>query len=263
MTPTAPPNWVPDTQFDQAIVDAVTTNVAPFPSHVFGTLGADLHDPQNGFMNIVGSQTYGPSVTKGFLIDATAAQPTLTIGLDQPTLNSFTNVYAMNITGGVIDQLLISPEYDLIFEGTSHTLGALPTLLDTGTPPDSRLFITQGSSVDVSAYTQDGFLKDGVTITMLLNGSPYTLTSSASQKISVFGSPTDSATGGLTYGLNFFRDHQVLYNLDSNQVGIRAVPEPSAALCAVFAGVLLGMLRLTRARGRAGGGRQDARSLPA
>jgi len=245
--------WVPDTAFDQAVVDAVTTNDPPFASHVFGTLGADLSDSQSGLMHIVSSQTYGPSVTNGFLIDATSTGPTLTIGPDQATVAQFTHWFDMNTTGAEINQLLISPGYSIDAGGGQVSLGALPTLLDTGTPPDSLLFITQGSAVDVSAFTTNGYLNDGVSITMLLGDTPYTLTSDASHRISVYGNPSDSKSGGLTYGLNFFRDHQVLYDLDNKRVGILAVPEPSTFFCVLAAGLWLGFLRLTRRSRRSHG----------
>ncbi len=243
----SPASWQPDLTFDAAVSNAVTSNVAPFSSHVFGTLGADTSNTNAGFQNLIESQSYGTNVVKGYIISANLTNPTLTIAPTLSEVANFTNIYQMNTnTDGSIKQNLINGSFNMTFQGVTNSLGTLPTLLDTGTPPSSALFITQGSQVNVSAFTTNGYLEAGASMTMLIGNTPYTLTSSSNNLISVYGSPTDTGSGGITFGLNFFQNYDVLYNLANQTVGIQAVPEPSSLALISVAGLLLGVLMVRR-----------------
>jgi hypothetical protein len=71
-------------------------------------------------------------------------------------------------------------------------------------------------------------------------GAPYVITSTASRPIAVFNAPSGNQ-GAIVYGLNFFEHYDVMYDLDSQTVGVSAVPEPAAAWCllGLVAGVVV------------------------
>ena len=239
-------DWVVDSNFPIAISNAVASNIPPNPvPNFFGILGSDLADSNAGLLSIIDSQTYGTNVVQGFILNGNTNGPTLTIAPTVSMVQSFTNTFQMNTnTNGSIRQNLISPAYSItLSNGTSTNIGNLPTLLDSGTPPSSELFITQGSNVDVSAFTTNlagiNVLDPGVSISMLIGDTPYTITSDSDHYITVYGSPTDAKSGGITYGLNFFENYNVLYDLQNQTVGIEAVPEPSTYVLLVLGGLAL------------------------
>jgi len=238
----SPANWQSDASFNDALSSAATnSSIHPFSGTFNGTLGADLTDlTAGGFARLVNTQTYAAGLDTGFIVNASLSAPSITVGLQSNTIAGFSNTFAMNKIGSAIQLHVISADYGFAHGVDSATVSSVPTLLDTGTPPSSGVFLTTGTALTIDSKYLDvsgNYLKDGTSFTMLLGGTPYTLTSTAGNRISVFAS--QDGVGGVTYGLNFFQNYQVMYDLTTSTVGIQAVPEPDSMLLLLLAGGLV------------------------
>ena len=127
----------------------------PLQGAFYGTFGADLTDPKSGLYSFINQFQMGQGMTKGFVVDATSASPTLTLGFDQPTTARFAWHYPM-ISGTIpnsYEEFLVTSA--LTFSGTgggqSASIPHVSTLFDTGTPV-SMLILT-GSSLSLPAWT--------------------------------------------------------------------------------------------------------------
>lgn len=245
-SPTA--DWQPDTAFDDALANAVTTNEPPFTTTLggpfFGVYGVAPLESGEGFFGSISRLTFDSGLSRGYVVSGSGA-PSLTVGLTPERIADFAATYPMISNGqGAYELPLIHADFTLSDGASARNLSSIPTLFDTGTPPELGVFIEQGVGLDVSAYTfvQDGttFLNHGTSLTMDIPGGPYEITSTTSNPIAVFDAPTGNP-GAIVYGLNFFENYDVMYDLDSQTVGVSAVPEPAAAwcLCGVVAGVVV------------------------
>lgn len=235
-------DWQPNVAFNNALVSAVTTGDPPFASMAgptFGIYGAGLFYPGTGLYGMLQSFTYADGISSGYIVST--ASPSLTIGLTAESIATFSTTYAMNTTGGgAIAEGIISPDYSITSNGVTVMLSDLPTLLDTGTPPGAGIIIEQGTLVDFSDYIDEGdnYLRYGTTLTMLIAGAPYTLTSTLENPIWAFeGNPANE--GFIVYGLNFFQNYDVMYDLDTFTVGIAAIPEPGTYALLSLGGLLV------------------------
>ena len=220
--------------------------VPPLQYTFYGTFGADLTDPTNGLYGFVNQFQTGTGITTGFVVDATSASPTLTLGLDQSVKSRFSNVVPMvaGTNGGFMKNIVNS---NFSFTGTtvasSTTFSAVPTLFDTGTP--GSMVIYTGSAMPLPSEFQS--LQD-FTVQFSLGDVTWSV---SSPDITVT-SATDGV-GGITLGLPFFQNYAVMYDVGNGNIGFAAaaVPEPSTLLLA--ASGLGAALLARRRRGAAAG----------
>jgi len=244
-SPTA--NWQPDTTFDNALTNAVTTNDPPFTHIVgpfFGVYGIAPFEAGEGFFGSISQLAFDSGLSRGYVVSGSGA-PSLTVGLTAERIADFSATYPMIANGqGGYELPLVHADFTLSDGASSQELSSVPTLFDTGTPPELGVFIEQGIGLDVSAYTfvEDGttFLNHGTSLTMDILGAPYEITSTTSNPIAVFDAPTGNP-GAIVYGLNFFENYDVMYDLESQTVGVSAVPEPATVWCVLgfAAGVVI------------------------
>jgi HipA-like protein len=250
-SPTA--NWQPDDTFDDALTNAVTTNDPPFAHLVgpfFGVYGIAPFEAGEGFFGSISQLAFDSGLSRGYVVSGSGA-PSLTVGLTAERIADFSATYPMIANGqGGYELPLVHADFTLSDGASSQKLSSVPTLFDTGTPPELGVFIEQGIGLDVSAYTfvQDGttFLNHGTSLTMDILGAPYEITSTTSNPIAVFDAPTGNP-GAIVYGLNFFEKYDVMYDLESQTVGVIAVPEPATVWCVLgfAAGVVIARLYRT------------------
>jgi hypothetical protein len=225
--PTA--DWQPDTTFDDALADAVTTNDPPFAHFegpFFGIYGMAPMEAGEGFFGSISQLPFDAGLSRGYVVSASGT-PSLTVGLTADRIAEFHATYPMISNGhGAYQEGLIQADFTISNGASSLKLSSVPTLFDTGTPPEMGVWIEQGVGLDVSAYTfaQDGntFLNHGTSLTMDIQGAPYVITSTMSNPIAVYNAPTGNP-GGIVYGLNFFEHYDVMYDLDSQTVGVSVV----------------------------------------
>lgn len=214
----------------------------PLQNYFYGTFGADLTDPSVGLYGFVNQFQTGPGITKGFVVDATSDNPTLTIGIDEPTMERFATA-PMNTgtTPGAYAQFVVSSTLTFLAkDGASvGSLVDIPTLFDTGT--EAAMVIYTGSSVNPPpAYSAVQFTFGDVAWLV-----PWT---------EVVVEPTKHNIGTLVLGLPFFQNFAVMYDVQNGNIGFvqAAVPEiDPAGMGSVIALVIGGLGLLERRRLRA------------
>lgn len=232
----------------------------------FGTMGAGLYataDDSSGgnLSSVLGQIQLAPGLTKGFIISTggrNSTNATLTIGLAAGATNGFTlipmqasqgvrtngngttvNLYPEAQTTADIEIRKDADHYALTNADIIMDTGGLGTHLTRGTQvPDLPASLLDGAQVVAGAK----FLAFTNT-----NGWQWVIDPTGavqfSNKIAV--EPSAGGAGSLNTGIALFYDYDVLFDTENGVIGLRAVPEPSAAallaLCA--AGALLARLR--------------------
>lgn len=236
----------------------------PVDGNFYGDFGLSLQDnPGKGIVNVLAQLTYSNSVQAGFAISmgeqGGASGPTLQIGVtaaqmaDYPIQFAINNAMSGTFPGTDIHFYplqLTTGTTTLQYEGQTYT-AEMGISLDTG---NQTPVLFDGSIPEI--FLQDGRLADGVQVDVQITADdgPLTLLSYLAGSIEgvnrvVVSTPQDPLNISFNLGMPLFEQYDVVFNMETGIVGLRPVPEPSAA-------VLLGIFGAAMALGRRGSARR-------
>lgn len=229
----------------------------PVDGSFYGDFGLSLQDnPGKGIVNVLAQLTYSNSVQAGFAINAThsgTSGPTLQIGVTAEQMASYPIQFSINnAMSGTFPGTDIhfyplevtTGATTLQYEGQTYT-AEMGIALDTG---NQTPVLFDGSIPEI--FLEDGRLADGVQVDVQITAEdgPFTLLSYLAGPIEgvnrlVVAAPQDPLNISFNLGMPLFEQYDVVFNMETGIVGLRPVPEPSAA-------VLLGIFAVMMALGR-------------
>lgn len=249
----------------------------------YGDLGMGLNYARSGISNLIAQLDYGPNVTAGFRIhiDPVSQQAHVQIGLTEADTNSPTALYfAMNPDGkapeGATTPVANLPYYaqELLNADIKIKDGATG---QSSTSSDTPIITDTGASTSLDNILQSNIPSDFYTVSDLGRGAlnenlnfSLSATTTTGETVDFFSFLTNGEKNGgrvgvqlnsstregffLNTGIQLFSKYDVIYDLQSGNVGLEAVPEPSSlalVICGlvVTAGVAMSQ-RKTRASTR-------------
>ena len=255
----------------------------PIDNAFYGDFGLALAYNSNGIVNILSQMKFGAGITPGFIINTplnggygylqiglTAAQ-TNAAGVTFVAMNQDTNAVVGGVTNTFNNNTNLNYESEQLFNATmtlsngattyTNTLGitpdtgATPALHNTTNDPSfpsnqlsaqvgtNKFVLTNGTSFQLSVSTTNGTtnLLDFTTVETV----PENNYAASNVQVTIQNKGADSTYTNYYFnaGLYLFNQHQVIYDLQNQQIGFStlAVPEPSATWL-LLVGLAAGLL---------------------
>ena len=210
--------WIQDPKWQQSLQAAVQSGIPPEQGgHFYGTMGADLANPDVGLSRLVHDATAGSGgrVLPGFSIQGVGGDPSLTLGLTPALESRFPIRLPIDKVGGKFAQKVITADYSLEYRGRTYPLGKAGTILDTGAP---RAGINTAVGFEVPPALRFGrLLRRGVVLHMQCGSLSWTLVAGPGHRIGI--TQASGPQGGVNAGIHFYESFDVMFDLQNGIIG--------------------------------------------